>query len=113
MLGHERDVDDADLVVPARDVEPADRLAVDLDHVEGRRVVVLPVVRVLRLELLLHERRLLLVAPVDELQLLLARRGVDAEEKVAVARLGGSQVAQTVSHARLSLARTSGNERPE
>jgi hypothetical protein len=49
-LGKEGDVDDANLVSPACDVEPPGRLPADEDDVERRAVVVLPVVRVLGVE---------------------------------------------------------------
>ena len=75
------DVDDAHLVLPARHVETAARLAVDLDDLEAGAGVVLLVPGVLRLELLAHERLLLLRRPVDAGELLLARAGVEAEEE--------------------------------
>jgi hypothetical protein len=78
VLGEQGDVDDAQLLVPAADIEAARRLAVDDDDLVGRVFVVVVVVAVLGLELLRQEGVDLLLRPAGDGQLLLARAGVDA-----------------------------------
>lgn len=69
------------------DVEPAGRLAADLDDVQGGAGVALAVPGVLGGELRGEELGLPRLVPVGQRQFLLAGAGVDAEEVVAV--LGG------------------------
>ena len=80
-LWQERDVDDADLVLFTRDVESPGLLAVHEDDVERRARVVLLVVGVLRVELHLDERGLLVVIPRHRGELLFARARVQRQEK--------------------------------
>src|SRR4026209_1680926 len=54
-LRHQRNVDDADLLRAARNVEPPYRLAVLHDQVEGGAVVVVLPIPMLKFELLRHE----------------------------------------------------------
>src|SRR3712207_6071292 len=71
------DVDDADLLRPAGNVEATGRLAVAQDDLEAGPEVVLLVVAVLGGELLPEEGGLLLVGPGDRSQLLEAGAGID------------------------------------
>src|SRR5829696_666927 len=92
MLREQGDVHDPDLVLPARDVQAAGRLAVDLDHVERRAVVVLAVVRVLRVELPTKEGFPFRLVPRNPSELVLADRRVDASQEAIVAVTNGPQV---------------------
>ena len=83
-FGHERDVDDADFVLLARDVEPPGRLAVHEDDVERRARVVLLVVGVLGVELHLDEHGLLRGVPLHRGELGLAGTRADQQECLAV-----------------------------
>jgi hypothetical protein len=83
----QRNVDDAELVVPLFEVEAPDRHpAFPENKVESRAGVLLSVVFVLRFELLPQKRHNLLRRPARELHLLRARARVKRPQKRQIAR---------------------------
>jgi hypothetical protein len=91
VFAEQRDVEHANLVGPASDVEPADRTLAGADDVIRSVGEFLPVVVVLRRELKGDEGRLLGGIPGEDAQLLVTGAGIDLEQEGAVVGSGGSQ----------------------
>jgi hypothetical protein len=89
MLRQERDVHDPDFVFQSLDIEASGRRAAHFNNRKLRSRIVLPVIGVLRAELLFRERLLLLVTPWHLRQFLRARAGIDrAQERFILQRRG-------------------------
>src|SRR5215213_1896630 len=81
MRGQQRNVDDAVLGSPARQIQPADRYSSALDDEEVGALIVLLVMAVLRIELRPQERGFLRVRPIRYGELLHARGSVEARQE--------------------------------
>jgi len=91
MLGKERDVDNAMLGLPAREIEPANRCSGMLDDKEiGARIVLL-IMRMLRVELRLQECGLLRVGPIGYGEFFRPRQSIKLREERQVSLGGGTK----------------------
>ncbi len=91
MCGQERDVDDANLAFPTRDIQPPECDAALLDDLKRRTRIMSAVMRALGLELHPAESLFFGFAPTRDRQFLGPRAGVDGCEKGFVFRRDGPE----------------------
>jgi hypothetical protein len=81
MFRQKRDIHDADLAFPMRQIQSPDRLPRSFDYLKGRAGIILPVMGRLRIELSPAENSFLFVAPAGHGQFLSARARIKPRQK--------------------------------